>query len=318
MENNSNMQNDDLTIREILDQLSVLWTKWIWSPLLFMIRFIARKWLPLTAFAAAGFLCMFVWCKSFPIYKGVVMFQNNVWRSSDFILNLRQLNLEDPSVVAGKLNMDFEVVKDKRSIIPHFVYSTDSLYMACFVDYWDQYFKPHEDKMYIMTSRFAVEVRATSLQSLDGWVDGLLYYFNNDPYINVLGVQRVQSIEHRAGFVADELAKLDSLQSLEYFARERRNVVVSGLPLVNPNPELYHDHVLGLSERLDDYKSALQYDADPVVVVTDMQKEAAPLNYWGNFTVKSLITGFVIGLVLMLLLTYRSAIGSFLKGGSDK
>ena len=313
MENNQKVQNDDLTVKELFGYISVFFRKWIAAPLVFLLRFIAKKWLPLLAFALAGFVCMFVWCHCFPVYKGVIMFQNNVWRSSDFILKLRQLNLEDKNVIARKLNMDPQTVKCKQGILPHFVYFSDSLNTACFVDDWDRYYQPHEDKMYILTSRFSVDIRTNSLESLDGWADGLLYYFKNDPYIRVLGIQREQSIRHRSGMVAEEIEKLDSLQQLQYFDRNRRNVNVGSTALLNQNPELYHYQVLDLSERLDDYESVLQYDAEPVVVVTDMQKEAAPLNYWGNFVVQSVLVGFGVGLLLLLIVSYRSDIVRFLK-----
>lgn len=315
MENN---HTEELSTREILAFLAKFLKQYVCQPIVFLLRFVVKKWWQLAVCCIVAFCIMVGWCKLFPEYKGDIMFQNNVWRSSDFILKLRQLNLEDKMVVAKKLNMNPEVVMKKKMISPHFVYFTDSLQTACMVDSWDLYYKPHEDKMWIMTSRFSVEIRATSLEALDGWTEGLLYYFNNDPYINVLGRQRKQGISHRISMVSDEIDKLDSLQMIEYFDNSRRNVSVNGMAVASQSPSLYHNEVLSLSERLDDYNSMLQYDSAPLVVVTDMQKEAEAINDWHKYILTSVLWGFCLGLLLLLAIDYRKPVYAFLKGPDNQ
>ncbi|MBP5318672.1 MAG: hypothetical protein J6Y77_04655 [Paludibacteraceae bacterium] len=307
--------SNDLDLMQ-LAQIVLNWLKkYFWAPLLFLLRFVVRRWYIFLATAVLSVGCTWLYYHYAAVYRGYIVFQNNVWRSSDFILKIQQLNRQNVFDISKSLDLPLEDVCEKHELLAHFVYAGDSLRTAYFIDYGDAYYKPHEFPMYLMTSRFCVEVQAYKRATLLQWQESLRNYLENDPYVANLNRERLDLLKKEREQISQELVLLDSLRRLDYFDAKSASKVASAV-VVNEGParNLYHGEILSLNERLHQIDMVLQDDPGALTLISPMHIDYCPINYWLFYVPDGILYSILLTLLVLLIVEYRKPILAFIKG----
>ncbi|MBP5259009.1 MAG: hypothetical protein J6Z12_00005, partial [Paludibacteraceae bacterium] len=244
-------ENKHLQVNPKEDDLDLVgFFKWCWAcfldyvlhPCLYCLKLILRRWYVVVAGILLAVFVLFSWCRAFPRYHGYMIIQNNVWRSTDFVMLVDQLNLLAPYELQNQLGMDSLYAYQKRYIGAHLVYSTDTLKMGSFIDYNDVYYKPHENRMDLFSSRFCVEVQSQSIQGVRVWQEALEQYLSNNRYVQDLNGERLVKLQEQCESLQNELEILESLRNREYF--DTRKLNLQGGMVYMAAPEMYHPEIL--------------------------------------------------------------------------
>ena len=286
-------------------------SNYVVRPLLYCVRLILRRWYVVLTGMLLSVVVLFFWCRAFPRYHGYMIIQNNVWRSTDFVMLVDQLNLLAPYELQSRLGVDSLYAYQKRHIGAHLVYSTDTLKMGSFIDYYNVYYKPHENRMDLFSSRFCVEVQSESIEGVRVWQNALVKYLQENPYVKDLNEERLSKLEEQCVSIQREIGLLDSLRNKEYFGTRKLNL--QGGMVYMAAPEMYHPEIFALEDRLRDAEFVLKNNRDAITVVSDMHVDGMELNFWIHYIDDALLWGVALSLLLLLLLDNRTQVRSFLR-----
>ena len=292
-----------------------LFKKYIWSSILFLIRFGLKKWyfLLLAAFVGFGFS---VWVPKFykTVYSGQMIIMARVCQSSDYVNLLQAISRESAPVIMSRMDVPVTAMRAYRGILPHYVYPMDTLRTGYIVDKTNQ--KLNSDKS-LLPNVFAVEVRSIDSSTIRLWGDAIVKYFNNHPYIQNANNMRIAELKNNITILQDEIVMLDSLREIEYLENSRRSISVkdkSGRDmLVREQPRLLHNDVLDLHNRIMHMQNALTYLSEPIEVISPMSLNATPLTHWSRTYKKYIMLSVTLMYGLLLAWHFRKEIVRFVK-----
>ncbi|MBA7589930.1 hypothetical protein ES708_32029 [subsurface metagenome] len=166
-----------------------------------------------------------------------------------------------------------------------------------------------------MSTRFDVRVKTLHPQSLDKVRDGILYHINTNQFFEKINNIRLRQLRERIAKTEIELSELDSLQNYKYF-EERQNGKFSEGQMVFLNEQetmLFHESVFELYQSKQDLDMELDIYSEIVTVLDDFTPPAQPVNSYFNIAKTWVILFFVLGLIFVVVLSFRKELISVYK-----
>ncbi|GAJ24112.1 unnamed protein product, partial [marine sediment metagenome] len=157
-----------------------------------------------------------------------------------------------------------------------------------------------------MSSRFDVRVKTLHPQSLDKVRDGILYHINTNQFFEKNNRIRLRQLRERIDKTETELSELDSLQNYKYFEERQKGKFSEGqmVFLNEQETKLFHESVFELYQSKQDLDMELDIYSEIVTVLDDFTPPAQPVNSYLNIAKTWVIRFFIIGILLVLILSF--------------
>lgn len=219
---------------------------------------------------------------------------------NDMIANLNHMCLNDDHAGKAKaLGVGQDVAK--KLISSNAFYVVDKMCDGTPDEVCYDSYKADTTKI-IMKDRLLVNLVVADTAFVDSISNGIIRYFNRNPYVCKSNSERVAQIDDQIMSVDNELLMLDSLRKYEYFKKTATEMKLNGPLIVSEkNKELYYNDILSLEKLRNEklyaravYSNSVNFIRDFVLV--KVQNKYIPTFFLSFFVfvVISLAIGFVV------------------------
>ncbi|MDR2814850.1 MAG: hypothetical protein LBB79_09410 [Prevotellaceae bacterium] len=163
----------------------------------------------------------------------------------------------------------------------------------------------------ILHSMFYVNVHVYSTEALPHIRKSIVNFINNNDYVQRHNAQRIEKLNERTSYLNHQQTRLDSLQRVEYFQKERNKKSASSgqLLVLNEQPQpLYHAELISLNNQILENNTELLLYAEPVTIIQDFAETSRRSNGVLHYVVPFAISFFFIGLAFLAIWDYRKSL----------
>lgn len=302
---NSENSHEEL---DLIDLVKICWgwfVRFVYKPLLFLFKFGLKHIWVLVLSAILGLSTSFLLSIFNPKYVGVIVFENYVAHSSDFINDIRLLSTTTPDYKAQALNIDKEDADDIISIAPHALYYKDSMKTSYYIDMQDKAPK----HSVALSNRFCVEIKAKGLDAFKDIEQGILYYFSSNDYYKRLESVRKNKLIADKEVAVNAVSKLDEMSKSYSFGTGAMLVGENMYPIMDPTT--ISRERFRLNDINNNTDSAMELLDGVITPISHLQINKLPTNHF-VYTYKKFVILFVmLGYLISLCVVYRKKILSF-------
>lgn len=282
---------------------------WLWELFLRITVFFIRKSPYLIAFIILGFLVALLKFKtSDRFYSSDMILRSNSVSNADMIAHINKLHFygeeDNKQALAQSLNLDSAEVENLVDIEAFWIIDRNRDEIPDLVDDRNRY---NEDTTVThMSSRFDVRVKILQPQSLDKVRNGILHHINTNQFFEKINSIRLRQLRERIAKTETELSELDSLQNYKYFEERQKGKFSEGqmVFLNEPETRLFHGSVFELYQSKQNLDRELDIYSEIVTVLDDFTPPAQPENSYLNIAKTWVIRFFIIGILLVLILSF--------------
>ncbi|MBA7535235.1 hypothetical protein ES705_27488 [subsurface metagenome] len=291
---------------------------WLWELFLRITVFFIKKSPYLIAFIILGFLvALLKFNTSDRFYSSDMILRSNSVPNADMIAHINKLHFygegNNKQPLAQSLNLDSTEVANLLAIEAFWIIDRNMDGIPDMVDDKNNY--DEDTSVTHMSSRFDVRVKTLQPQSLNKVRDGILYHINTNQFFERINNIRLRQLRERIAKTEIELSELDSLQNYKYF-EERQNGKFSEGQMVFLNEQetmLFHESVFELYQSKQDLDMELDIYSEIVTVLDDFTPPSQPVNSYFNIAKTWVILFFVLGLIFVVVLSFRKELISVYK-----
>ena len=291
---------------------------WILKSIVFLIAFGLKKAHWVAIFVVVGLLLGLGYHSVSKSYysSGMVVSTNGI-TSLDLIDHINDLtticksgNSNALSISLGISDSSAKKIK-KIEAYPYIDVNKDGI--GDIIDFEGSY-KANDTNQIIIKDRCYLHVELFENQPKEYLQKGLLNYINRNEYLVQLNQIRKNELWEQITETEKEIAKLDSLQNIEYFSENASSPVPVGtggyIVYTEKDKKMYYNDKLSLIKNKQDLEKQFELNQGPITIVKNMSELAVEENPRFVVMVKF---GFWTGLFcyfLLLILVYRKNIES--------
>jgi hypothetical protein len=171
-----------------------------------------------------------------------------------------------------------------------------------------------------MKDKISIQVSVYEDAPIDSIKEAIITYINNNEYFQDVNNLRIKQLNSLIAKTDNELQKLDSVESINYFKsnpydRETgKNMIV----LNEKEIKLFHEDVLSLYENKQDYEKEITLYKNTVTVIQDFQAVTKVENSITK-NIKNFVTiFFFIGLVFSIFIDQRKNLKALIKSSKKE
>ncbi len=313
--------SDEIDLLELFQKTGNTFKKfvtWLWELFLRITVFFVRKSPYLIAFIILGFFVALLKFKtSERFYSSDMILRSNSVSNADMIAHINKLRFygeeDNKLALAQSLNLDSVEVENLIDIQAFWIIDRNRDGIPDIVDDRNRY---NEDTTVThMSSRFDVRVKTMHPQSLNKVRDGILHHINTNQYFEKINRIRLIQLRERIAKTETELSELDSLQNYKYFEERQKGKFSEGqmVFLNEQETKLFHGSVFDLYGSKQSLDRELDIYSEIVTVLDDFTPPAQPENSYLNIAKTRVILFFVLGLIFMVVLSFRKELISVYK-----
>ncbi len=199
-----------------------------------------------------------------------------------------------------KLELDSLYLRKIKDIQAYKVIDLNKDGVTDIIDYDNSY--PSSDTT-ISRSLFVVQVKTYKTGIYDTIKDRIIDYVNKSEYIKENISIRNQQLKELTSKVNEEISYMDSLRKTEYFSKEDKLKPGQGQLLIMNEKEtqLYHDNILTLYEKRQNYERRLELRGEPITIKQDLTEVSVEYDlfyYLKKYGLAGLIVGIFGGLII--------------------
>ena len=305
--------NDEIDLLELFNKMGKGTKRFlinIWDIFLKVTVFFIRKSPYLIAFIILGFLvALLKFNTSERFYSSDMILRSNSVNNADMIAHINKLHFygeeDNKQALAQSLNLDSSEVANLVGIEAFWIIDINRDGIPDLVDDRNRY--DQDTTVTHMSSRFDIRVKTLQPQSLDKVKDGILYHINTNRFFEKNNRIRLIQLRERIAKTQTELSELDSLQNYKYFEERQKGKFSEGqmVFLSEQETKLYHGSVFELYGSKQSLDRELDIYSDIVTVLDDFTPPAQPENSYLHIAKKWVIVCFLLGLVIVVVLSFR-------------
>jgi len=291
---------------------------WLWELFLRITVFFIRKSPYLITFIILGFLvALFKFKTSDRFYLSDMILRSNSVSNADMIAHINKLHFygeeDNKQALAQSLNLDSAEVENLVDIEAFWIIDRNRDGIPDMIDDENKY--DEDTSVTHMSSRFDVRVKTLHPQSLDKVRDGILHHINTNQFFEKINRIRLIQLRERIAKTETELSELDSLQNYKYFEERQKGKFSEGqmVFLNEQETKLFHESVFELYQSKQDLDMELDIYSEIVTVLDDFTPPAQPENSYLHIAKTWVILFFVLGLIFMVVLSFRKELTSVYK-----
>ena len=282
---------------------------WLLELFLRITVFFIRKSPYLIAAIVLGFLVsIYFYTKSERFYDSDMVLRSNAVTNPDMISHINKLHffIEEDNIVslANNLNLDSTDISNIVDLEAFWIIDVNKDDVPDFVDYKKKF--TADTNVRRITSRFDIRVRTFEPQDLSKVRDGILFHINNHEYFQKRNEIRLKQLAENILKTEAEMHELDSLQNFKYFEEMKKGQMKEG-QIVFLNEEatkLFHDDIFALFQKKLNLDRTLFLDSAIVTIIDNFTPPAQPVNSYLNIAKTWVIRFFIIGILLVLILSF--------------
>lgn len=285
----------------------------IYKTIVFLISFGLKKahWLALITIAGAliGYL---VYLGTDRYYSSALIAQPNGISAIDIVEYINDLNRyttkNNEIALKQALEITDTVAKKVKNIQAFLYIDLNHDGRGDIIDFKQNY-DPKDTTQILINSRFYLKVEVLDNRVFSDVRDGLFIYINKNPYLIKLNQIRKRELEELISSTDREIAKLDSLQNVDYFTDNLDRLTArnqsSLLFLSEKDKQLYYKDKLSLEQQRLRYIKELELSTTPITVLKDFTQLTVEENPKGFYIIRF---GYIIGLlgyIFLIVFEYR-------------
>lgn len=287
---------------------------WILKALIFLIGFGLKKILFILLFGAIGAGVGFLLYTTSPrYYSSDMIAQPNGITSIDMVSYMNDLTElckhKNTSALSHALNLDDSITKRIKNIQAYHYIDVNGDGIGDYVDF-NQTFNATDTTKRIVESPVHVQIELFDISGFSTVKKALLTYIEGNPYhINLNKIRKVE-LNELIDQSIQEIAKLDSLQDVEYFRQKNSNSRSKSsnvLFLAETNQHMYYQDKLLLLEKKQNFMRELQLATTPITIIKYFSeltpKETNKLNYLSKYITHAILLGY-----FLLLFTSKKSV----------
>lgn len=293
----------------------------------YLLLFGIKRWVILGVFLILG--------SSFGAYtyyfneKSIVsdmVLRNNEVSNDEIITILEELSVyakqNNSKALAKKMALDTAITKHIKSINAYWFIDEDDDGVADYVDFKREFNQLDDTIQRRVPKVLDVRVHVQNSEVISQLEGGLLHYLESNNILKRLNNSRTNLLKTLISKTTQEIDQLDSLQSYEYFVKERKADIDFGslgrlrIQGEEKDTRLLHEQILSLEEKRLGYESQLDVYGDIISVLSGFAISEKPEKSLFNVMIKQGLILSFFGYILLFLLGHRKAVLEFLEDKS--
>ncbi len=288
--------------------------------LAFLITFGIRRahWLALFAIAG-GLIGLLFYSTTSRYYTSNLIAQPNGISAYDMVEYINDLNrfTEKKNIPALSLALDLDeqTCKKIKNIEAFYYLDVNNDGKGDIVDF-DKTYNPKDTTIVIDNRRIYVEVQVLDNSIFSPLREGLFAYVAKNPYLLQLNEIRKKELQELVTMSELEIAKLDSLQNVDYFKSDldlKSKQQSSLMFLSEKDKQMFYKDKITLIRQKQSYQKELEMATAPLTVIKDFAALTLEENPKSGYIIKFGFWFGLIGYVLLLLMFYKAHISAFLR-----
>jgi hypothetical protein len=302
---------------DLLDILSRIWnglSKAFRATLIFLVRKIL--WLACFILLGGGVACLFYFISE-RYYTSTMMAQVNVLSNSYVVDYVTQLGkITNPATRAKVLNIPEIAAKHVADISAFFGVDTDMDKNPDYIDVNNSFqFDIKDTTKRIVPKIFYVRVKVSEETAFPLVSQGIVTALQNNPHLVEQNRVRIDQLNEKLTEYEGQYQRLDSLERCEYFNSERLNLRATGQVLVLNEKErqLYHTHLMGIYNNIQQCRRELILHREPVTILQDFPTLSVTDNPLMSYIKLWVLIFLAAGIVFLIIKDHRAKIWELIK-----
>jgi len=310
-------RNDEIDIIELFqkmgDGIKNLFIKLISLINSFFILLI-RKSLWLITFIILGFIVSYIlFSITKRYYTSEMTARSNSMNNTIVVNSINLLNdlfiSDNYSALGDYLQISVEQAKSIKTIKAFYGIDLNNDKLTDFIDYNNTY-NPNDTNQIRLGDVFYLQISVFDESVFPILMNSIKSYISNNPFIIENNNVRISQAENQILVLKAEIAKLDSLQNIQYFEIPKSQKASNNQMIVLNEKELklYHEDKIRLNTLMLFYEKDLILNPDPITIIQDFSQLSKTENPLTKF-IKIWIPIFcILGLLCSLIWQYRNTI----------
>jgi len=282
----------------------------IWDIFLKVTVFFIKKSPYLIIFIILGFLvALLKFNTSDRYYSSDMILRSNSTSNADMIAHINKLHFygaeDNILALAQSLNLDSSEVANLVDIEAFWIIDKNRDGIPDLVDYRNKY--DQDTSVTHMSGRLNVRVKTKQPQNLNLIRESILHHINTNQHFERINKIKLRHLKESISKTELELSELDSLQFYKYFEEKQKGKFSEGqMVFINEQEtRLFHKSVFELVGRMQGFDRELDIYSDIVTVLDDFTPPVKPENSYLYIAKSWVIIFFVLGLIIVVVLSYR-------------
>jgi hypothetical protein len=213
------------------------------------------------------------------------------------------------SGLAGNLKISEEQAKNIKSIKAYYGIDLNKDGLADFVDYKNTY-NPKDTNQIRLGDVFYLQISVFDETVFPILKNSIKSYISHNPFIIENNDVRIRQSENQIQVLKGEIAKLDSLQNIQYFEIPKSQKANNNQMIVLNEKELklYHEEKIKLNNLILAFERDLTINPDPITIIQDFTQLSKTQNPITKYIKVWVPLFFFLGLMFSLIWQYRKKI----------
>ncbi|MGE0088135.1 MAG: hypothetical protein AB7S50_01510 [Bacteroidales bacterium] len=310
-------RNDEIDLIELFQKMGN-GIKNLFNKLISLINsffiFLIRKSIWLIAFIILGVIVsylLFTMTKRY--YTSEMTAKSNSMNNTVIVNSINLLNdlfiSGNYSALSEYLQLTKSQAKSIKSINAFYGIDLNKDEISDFVDYKNT-FLPKDTNQVRLDDVFYLQISVYDESVFPVLKNSIKNYISNNPYVLENNNIRIQQAHNQIEMLKKEIAKLDSLQNVQYFEIPKTQKANNNQMIVlnEKDMKLYHVEKLRLNTQILDLEKDLSINPDPITVIQDftqLSKTENPITIYIKIWVPIF---FLLGIICSLIWQYRKRI----------
>ncbi|MDX9694824.1 MAG: hypothetical protein RBT49_03440 [Bacteroidales bacterium] len=310
-------RNDEIDLIELFQKMGT-GIKNMFNKLIGLINsffiFLIRKSVWLITFIILGFIVsymLFTMTKRY--YTSEMTARSNSMNNTVIVNSINLLNdlfiSTNYSALSEYLQLTETQAKNIKSINAYYGIDINKDGIADFVDYKNSY-NPKDTTQKRLGNVFYLQISVFDESVFPILKNSIKSYINNNPFVIENNNLRINQAENQIAILRAEIAKLDSLQNVQYFEipKTQKSNNNQMIVLNEKDIKLFHEDKIKLNTKILELEKDLAINPDPITVIQDFAQLSKTQNPITKFIKIWVPIFFVLGLICALLWQYRKKI----------
>jgi hypothetical protein len=218
------------------------------------------------------------------------------------------------SALAGYLKINEDQAKNIKSIKALYGIDVNKDGLADFIDYKETY-NPQDTTKQRLSDIFYLKISVYDESVFPILKNSIKSYINSNPYVIENNDVRINQAKSQINILKAEIAKLDSLQTVQYFEipKTQKSNNNQMIVLNEKDIKLFHEDKIKLNSKILELEKDLAINPEPITVIQDFSQLSKTQNPITKYIKIWVPIFFVLGLICALLWQYRKKIWQLIR-----
>ena len=315
-------RNDEIDLIELFQKMGT-GIKNLFNKLIGLINsffiFLIRKSVWLITFIILGSIVSYVlFTYSKRYYTSEMTARSNSMNNTVVVNSINLLNdlfiSSNYSALAGYLKINEDQAKNIKSIKALYGIDVNKDGLADFIDYKDTY-NPQDTTKQRLSDIFYLKISVYDETVFPILKNSIKSYINSNPYVIENNDVRINQAKSQINVLKAEIAKLDSLQTVQYFEipKTQKSNNNQMIVLNEKDIKLFHEDKIKLNSKILELEKDLAINPEPITVIQDFSQLSKTQNPITKYIKILIPIFFVLGLICALLWQYRKKIWQLIR-----